>query len=131
MADPVASAAASAALPPPSTAAPDPKLAAMFAGHMRGEPAASASADTGQAVAAVEDMAARLFQTSGENHAGLLNGLERSVLTTATPGDFLRATLAASDVTMHVSMSLMKIHLSTSLGSAATSLFGTLLRNRE
>ena len=129
MADPVSATAAGAALPPlpHMPAAQDPQRAAQFAQHMSGD----AAGGTRQSLAALEQATTKLFSPAEHGTSGLLAGLENSLLTTVTPQDFLRATIAASNVSIHVSMSMMKFHLSSSLGSAVTSLFGTLLKNRD
>lgn len=73
----------------------------------------------------------RMFAPEANGPAAMLSGVEQSMLTSMKPADYVRATLVATDVSMHVSMSMMKFHVSASLGNAATGLFNTLLKNRE
>ena len=78
------------------------------------------------------DISNRMFapdNTSGPS--AMLAGVERAALSSFKSDDYVKTMLVATDLSMHVSMSMMKFHLSTSLGSAATGLFNTLLKNRE
>lgn len=85
-----------------------------------------------RAVAAtLGDLGGRLLDPTAANPASMLARAEHAALSSLHPQDYLRATLVATDVSVHVSTSLMKFHLSSSLANAATGLFNTLLKNRE
>lgn len=107
-----------------------PMKATLF--HVDGErAAASGGGGIREAVNALQDVGSRLFAGNTEGPSAMLAGVEKAALSAITPQDFMRTSMAATDLSMHVSMSMMKFHLSTSLGSAVTGLFNTLLKNRD
>jgi hypothetical protein len=78
------------------------------------------------------DFSNRMFAPDDSSGPGaMLASVERAALSSFKRDDYLKTVLVATDLSVHVSMSMMKFHLSTSLGSAATGLFNTLLKNRE
>ena len=81
-------------------------------------------------VASLGEFTDRIFGQSTDGPAAMLARVERAALDSITPQDFLRATIVATDLSMYVSMSMLKFNVSSSLGSAATGLFNTLLKNR-
>ena len=82
-------------------------------------------------VASLGKFTDRIFGQSTDGPAAMLARVERAALESITPQDYLRATIVATDLSMYVSVSMLKFHVSSSLGSAATGLFNTLLKNRE
>lgn len=114
MTDPIA--AVGAGLPPASTTA---------------TAAAAPTNGLRAAAAALGDLGGRVLDPAAANPASMLAQVEHAALNALHPRDYLRATLVATDLSIHVSTSMMKFHLSSSLGNAATGLFNTLLKNRE
>lgn len=81
--------------------------------------------------ATLGEFSTRVFGRDGGGPAEMLARLEQAALNSISPRDYVRSMLVATDLSMQVSASMMKFHVSSSLGSAATGLFNTLLRNRE
>jgi len=73
----------------------------------------------------------RLFNVSSGGPAAMLAQVDRAAMQSFSGNDLLRSSLVATDLSIHVSMAMLKFNLSSSLGSAATGLFNTLLKNRE
>lgn len=71
-------------------------------------------------------------------HAGQLLGHGRSIeelrhgmLASMDPSDPVKTMFAMTDLSMQAQATFSKLHIATGLASAATSLFGTLLKNQQ
>lgn len=141
MTDPIASAAASA--PPPEVAGPgaaqqqqqqqgagnphfDPGDTRMFANMMQGVQAPGGTA----APSAIGDAAKSLAaQFSGNVRS--YEEMRHSMLESIDLSDPIKTMFVMTDHAMEAHMMFAKMHISTGLASAATSLFGTLLKNQQ
>jgi hypothetical protein len=135
MTDPVAIAGATAA--PPEIAAPAARQAAspapfapgetqMFAKLMQGAPPQATVSGTGSLGDAAKALAAQL---SGNVRS--FEDVRRSMLESIDLTDPVKTMFVMTDHSMEAHMMFTKMHISTGLASAATSLFGTLLKNQQ
>jgi hypothetical protein len=136
MTDPVALAATTA--PPAEITGPaaqqaavaarfDPGETQMFAKLMQGAQVPQASvAGTGTLGDAAKAMAAQL---SGNVRS--FEEVRRSMLESVDMSDPIKTMFAMTDHSMEAHLMFTKMHISTGLASAATSLFGTLLKNQQ
>lgn len=136
MTDPVA---ATAAAPPPELAAAnaphapfaqapqfDPGETRMFANMMQGAPqTAAAGASTG-----LHDTAMAYAQQLGGN-VNSYEDMRRGMLSSIDLSDPIKTMFVMTDYSMQAHTMFAKLHISTGLASAATSLFGTLLKNQQ
>lgn len=107
-------------------ARPDPAEAQVFAGHMQaGGPAQAAH------VAGRSTVPALLQTLADQMHARPVEDIQRSMLAAIDPEDPARTMVAMTNLSMEATASMSRLHLCTSLASAATSLFGTLLKNQQ
>lgn len=109
------------ALPPPAPSAEDARL---FASLMR--PAPPASAAHGDLAAVAKKLAQQLGQESPS-----LDAMRRSVLEGIDPSDPVKTMFVMADHSLQAHSVFARLHISTSLASAATGVFGNLLRNQQ
>jgi len=141
MTDPIASAAASA--PPPEVAGPgaaqqqpqqgagnprfDPGDTRMFANMMQGvqapPPALAGPSAIGDA--------ARSLAAQFSGNVRSYEEMRHSMLESIDLSDPIKTMFVMTDHAMEAHMMFAKMHISTGLASAATSLFGTLLKNQQ
>jgi hypothetical protein len=140
MTDPIASAAASA--PPPEVAGPgaaqqqqqstsgsrfDPGDTRMFANMMQGvqapPPALAAPSAIGDAAKSLAAQFSGNVRSYEEMRHSMLESIDLS--------DPIKTMFVMTDHAMEAHMMFAKMHISTGLASAATSLFGTLLKNQQ
>ncbi|MDH6594274.1 hypothetical protein M2165_004163 [Variovorax sp. TBS-050B] len=143
MTDPVASSAAAGALPPeaasaataaPSAAAPpsagpsqfDPGETRMFANMMQGMQATGGTAAPSAIGDAAKSLAAQL---SGNVRS--IEDMRKSMLESIDFADPIKTMFVMTDHAMEANMMFARMHISTGLASAATSLFGSLLKNQQ
>jgi len=137
MIDPIVNATAAAASAPGSAAASAPTAAAtasaqpappaetrMFATLMQGSGAAVPANGS-----AFSDMAASLG--SSLNRTRSFEEIRHSMLSSYDPSDPIKSMFVMTSDGMEAQMLFTKLHISTSLASAATSLFGSLLKNQQ
>jgi hypothetical protein len=99
----------------------------MFAKLMQGAPMqATAVMDTGSISDAAKAMAAQL---SGNVRS--FEDMRRSMLESVDFRDPIKTMFVMTDHSLEAHMMFTKMHISTGLASAATSLFGTLLKNQQ
>lgn len=136
MTDPVALAAAPAQATgsASSTAAPqaprqfDPAETKMFANMMQGVATPPASVTGGPS--ALGDAAKALAAQLGGNVRSY-EEMRRSMLESIDLSDPIKTMFVMTDHAMEAHVMFAKLHISTGLASAATSLFGTLLKNQQ
>lgn len=133
MTDPVALAGAAAA--PPEIAGPAARQAPaqfapaetqMFAKLMQGAPPSVTVSGAGSLGDAAKALAAQL---SGNVRS--FEDVRRSMLESIDLRDPVKTMFVMTDHSMEAHMMFTKMHISTGLASAATSLFGTLLKNQQ
>lgn len=130
-------AAVTPALGPQATGAvtpgqPDPAEARVFAGHMRGDDAATALPQGAARVTGVQDgLPAMLHSLAGSARGRPVEEIQRSMLAAIDPSDPAGTMVAVTNLSIEASATLSRLHLSTSLASAATSVFSTLLKNQQ
>lgn len=108
----------------------DPGETRMFASMMQASPGAAASAGASSAPGAFGDAAKSLAaQFSGNERS--YEDLRRSMLQSVDLSDPIKTMFVMTDHSMEAHMMFAKMHISTGLASAATSLFGTLLKNQQ
>jgi hypothetical protein len=105
----------------------DPVETRMFARMMQGVnlPPPSVAAPSSMRDAAMSVVA----QLSGHNHS--IDDLRRSMLESIDLRDPIRTMVAMTDHSMQAHAMFTKLHIATGLASAATSLFGGLLKNQQ
>ncbi|HET7868299.1 MAG TPA: hypothetical protein VFL86_28140 [Burkholderiaceae bacterium] len=120
--------AAAAAPTQPRRVALDPGDTRLFAQMMNGTPppGAQATFSSGSLGDAAQAYAAQLT-----GHSRSLEDIRRSMLESVDFNDPLKTMFAMTDHSMQAHMSFAKLHISTGLASAATSLFGSLLKNQQ
>ena len=134
MTDPVAlsvapaQVAASGASRPPVAAQFEPAETKMFAHMMQGAPA-QASTSAGPP-SALRDAAMAVATQFGGNVRSF-EDVRRSMLASIDLGDPVKTMFVMTDHAMETQMMFSKLHIASSLASAATSLFGTLLKNQQ
>jgi hypothetical protein len=131
MTDPVAPAATAADVA--ATSAPrtspqqlDPADTRMFANLMQGVTPPAGSAGPG----ALRD-AAMAYAAQLSGNVSSYEEMRRSMLQSIDLADPIKSMFALTDHSMQAHMMFAKLHISTGLASAATSLFGTLLKNQQ
>ncbi len=139
MTDPIASQAAAGVLPPEaaqaaSSSSPqgaqasrfEPAETRMFANMMQG---AQVPAGT-SAPSAIGDAAKALAaQLSGNVRS--IEDMRKSMLESIDFADPIKTMFVMTDHAMEANMMFARMHISTGLASAATSLFGSLLKNQQ
>ena len=116
-----ATAAAAAAQPP---AALPPAETRMFATLMQGGNVASTPGPD-----AFSDVAASLGTQFGKSRS--FEEIRHSMLNSFDPSDPIKSMFVMTSDGMEAHMLFTRLHISTSLASAATSLFGSLLKNQQ
>jgi len=116
-----ATAAAAAAQPP---AALPPAETRMFATLMQGSPVAPTPSG-----GAFSDVAASLGTQFGKTRS--FEEIRHSMLNSFDPSDPIKSMFVMTSDGMEAHMLFTRLHISTSLASAATSLFGSLLKNQQ
>jgi len=102
----------------------DPVETRMFARMMQGAPPAAS------APATLRDAAmAYASQLTGNTRS--YEEMRRSMLESIDLSDPIKTMFALTDQSMQAHMMFARLHISTGLASAATSLFGTLLKNQQ
>jgi len=134
MTDPIAlaaspNAAASVAPATPTQPPLDPGETRVFAHMMMGGGALPGGAVAGGASPIRDAAMAYAAQLSG-NHRSL-EELRSGMLAAYDPSDPVKTMFAMTDLSMQAQTTFAKLHISTGLASAATSLFGTLLKNQQ
>jgi hypothetical protein len=139
MTDPIASAAVGA--PPPEAAASAPSQVAqqgsnpsrfepgetrMFANMMQGAQPPSGTAAPSAIGDAAKSLAAQL---SGNVRS--IEDMRKSMLESIDFADPIKTMFVMTDHAMEANMMFARMHISTGLASAATSLFGSLLKNQQ
>ncbi|ADU39137.1 hypothetical protein [Variovorax paradoxus] len=136
MTDPTVAAAAGAA--PPEMTGPaaqqaanparfDPAETRTFANMMQAGPQGAAAVSSPSALGdAAKAMAA---QMSGNNRS--FEDMQKSLLASVDFNDPIGTMFAMTDHQMEMQMFFTKIHFSSSMASAATNVFGTLLKNQQ
>jgi len=115
-------------------ARPDPAEAQMFAGHMQagGQAGGQAEGPAQAAHVAGRSTVPALLQTLADQmHARPMEDIQRSMLASIDPEDPAKTMVAMTNLSMEATASMSRLHLCSSLASAATSLFGTLLKNQQ
>jgi hypothetical protein len=131
MTDSVALAAANVIAGAPNATGPsvpiqaDPAEARMFATLMQGQGSTSTSGPPG----AYSDIAASLSAQLNDSRS--FEEIRRSMLQAYDPHDPIGSMFAMTSNAMEAQALFSKLHISTSLASAATSLFGNLLKNQQ
>ncbi|HJS03457.1 MAG TPA: hypothetical protein VJ832_08255 [Variovorax sp.] len=142
MTDPIASAAASA--PPPEVAGPgaaqqqqqqqgagntrfDPGDTRMFANMMQGVQAPPPAVAGPSAIGDAAKSLAAQFSGNVRSY----EEMRHSMLESIDLSDPIKTMFVMTDHAMEAHMMFAKMHISTGLASAATSLFGTLLKNQQ
>jgi len=118
-----ATAVANATQPP---AALPPAETRMFATLMQGSGSAAAAAPSSSAFS---DVAASLGNQFGKTRS--FEEIRHSMLNSFDPSDPIKSMFAMTSDGMEAHMLFARLHISTSLASAATSLFGSLLKNQQ
>jgi hypothetical protein len=143
MTDPIASAAAGAPLPEAAasaasqavqaaqqnTASPsrfEPGETRMFANMMQGVQAPGGTAAPSAIGDAAKSLAAQL---SGNVRS--IEDMRKSMLESIDFADPIKTMFVMTDHAMEANMMFARMHISTGLASAATSLFGSLLKNQQ
>ena len=105
----------------------DPGETRMFANMMQGvqvpPSAAAAPSALGDAAKAVAEQLSGTVRSYEEMRRSMLESIDMS--------DPVKTMFAMTDHSMEAHMMFAKMHISTGLASAATSLFGTLLKNQQ
>ncbi len=104
----------------------DPAETRMFANMMQGVPQ-SAAAD---APAGLQQTVMTYAEQLGGN-VSLYDDMRRSMLASIDLSDPIKTMFVMTDYSMQAHTMFAKLHISTGLASAATSLFGTLLKNQQ
>lgn len=105
----------------------DPGEARMFANMMK---APLAPVGMPGAPNALGD-AARAYAAQLTGNIRSYEDMRRSMLEAVDLNDPIKTMFALTDHSMQAHMTFSKLHISTGLASAATSLFGTLLKNQQ
>ena len=116
-----------AAQPASMAARFDPGETQMFAKLMQGAQVPQVSVNgTGTLGDAAKAMAAQLT-----GNVRSFEEMRRSMLESVDMSDPIKTMFVMTDHSMEAHMMFTKMHISTGLASAATSLFGTLLKNQQ
>ncbi len=129
MIDPSALATSNVVSATPGAASPavqaDPADARMFATLMKGQ----AATPTGGPPGTFNDITASLSAQLNDSRS--FDEIRRSMLQAYDPHDPIGSMFAMTSNAMEAQALFSKLHISTSLASAATSLFGNLLKNQQ
>lgn len=106
----------------------DPGETRLFATLMNG--ASSSGAAAAGASGSLRD-AAQAYAAQLTGNSRSLEDIRRSMLESIDFNDPVKTMFAMTDHSMQAHMTFAKLHISTGLASAATSLFGTLLKNQQ
>lgn len=112
-------------------ARPDPAEAQVFASHMQAGSGQAEGPAQAAHVAGRSTVPALLQTLADQMHARPVEDIQRSMLAAIDPEDPARTMVAMTNLSMEATASMSRLHLCTSLASAATSLFGTLLKNQQ
>lgn len=124
---PAADVASSASRSSPA-AAPDPAETKMFANMMQGGVPHAAGSAAGPG--SLRD-AAMAYAAQFSGNVRSYEEMRRSMLESIDMSDPIQTMFAMTDHSMQAHTMFAKLHISTGLASAATSLFGTLLKNQQ
>jgi hypothetical protein len=117
--------AAASTAPSTTPAQLDPAETRMFANMMQGGPV-----PTGASRGALGDAAmAVAAQLGGQVRS--VEDMRRSMLAAIDTTDPFKTLVAVTDHAIEAQMTFSRLHMSTALASAATNLFGTLLKNQQ
>ncbi|MBX3621596.1 MAG: hypothetical protein KF891_16625 [Rhizobacter sp.] len=136
MTDPVAAGAVAPSAPSAAAQAPtsaaaqtptqlDPGETRLFAHLMQGAPQVTLSAPSG-----LRD-AAMAYAAQFNGNVKSYEEMRRSMLESIDLSDPIKTMFVMTDQAMQAHTMFAKLHISTGLASAATSLFGTLLKNQQ
>ena len=134
MTDPVSLAAPPAELSavsgarPPQAGGFDPAETRLFANMLQGVAPPPLATSGGPSVLGV---AAKAFAAQMSGNVRSYEEMRRSLLESVDLSDPIKSMFALTDHSMQAHMMFAKLHISTGLASAATSLFGTLLKNQQ
>ncbi|AKJ32081.1 hypothetical protein [Caldimonas brevitalea] len=106
----------------------DPAETQLFANMMQGVPTTPVSANTGPS--ALGD-AAKAVAAQFSGNVRSYEEMRRSMLESIDLSDPVKTMFVLTDHSMQAHTMFAKLHISTGLASAATSLFGTLLKNQQ
>lgn len=104
----------------------EPAETRMFANLMQDAPAGAAASPPGSL-----RETAMAYASQFNSGAGSYEDLRRSMLESIDMSDPIRTMFVMTDHSMQAHTMFAKLHISTGLASAATSLFGTLLKNQQ
>jgi hypothetical protein len=124
----VREAATSTAPAQPAQAPLDPGETRLFASLMGG--AAGPATTVAPASGSLRD-AAQAYAAQLTGHSRPLEDIRRSMLASVDFNDPVKTMFAMTDHSMQAHMTFARLHISTGLASAATSLFGSLLKNQQ
>ncbi len=110
---------------PTKPVAADPAEARTFAQMMRPSPGTSADAPNSLSNAAAT------WQAEAGPPARTIDELRAEMLQSYDPSDPIGSMFKMTDVSLEAHMMFTRLHISSGLASAATSLFGTLLKNQQ
>ena len=128
----VASAAPSASAQAPMALTPmqqDPAETKMFANMMQGMPAVMPSAAPGPSM--LGDAAKALAAKLGGGKFPTMDELQQTMLSSIDMTDPIKTMIVLTDHSMQAQAMFARLHLSSGLATAATSVFGTLLKNQQ
>jgi hypothetical protein len=118
---------ATGAQAPPTATQPAPAETRMFATLMQGAPASASAASTAPgAFGAVSTSFVEQWSNTRS-----FEDIRRSMLQSYDPSDPIKSMFEVTSNSMEAQMLFSKLHLSTSLASATSSLFGNLLKNQQ
>ncbi len=106
----------------------DPGETRMFANLMQGVPMSPPG--TGGGPSTLHD-AAMAYAAQFNGNVRSYDDMRRSLLESIDLSDPIKSMFLLTDHSMQAQMMFSKLHISTGLASAATSLFGTLLKNQQ
>lgn len=129
-ASPDAAVAATGPATQPQARAPvDPGETRVFADLMKGTPTLPPATVSGGPNAMRDAAMGYLSQLSGNTRS--VEDLRRSMLAAVDPSDPVKTMFAMTDISMQAQMTFTRLHISSGLASAATNLFGSLLKNQQ
>ena len=106
----------------------DPGETRMFANLMQGVPTPPTGVGGGPST--LHD-AAMAYASQFSGNVRSYEDMRRSLLESIDLSDPIKSMFLLTDHSMQAQMMFTKLHISTGLASAATSLFGTLLKNQQ
>jgi hypothetical protein len=113
-----------------SPALANPAEARLFAGHMQTDGLAEGPAQAAHVTGSTA-VPALLQSLANQMQARPVEDIQRSMLAAIDPEDPAKTMVAMTNFSMEATASMSRLHLCSSLASAATSLFGTLLKNQQ